>query len=113
MVPRESDFEKVTTASAMPRLLSLLNLRSKRLNCQLPFTYDGFLLPVQPAKHGALILQVIAHRLRPMLVADARGLHPAERQLVVAVVDLVHPGHPGFNLADGLIGPAHVLRPDG
>src|SRR3972149_3530535 len=69
-------------------------------------------LPVKTAKHDTLVLKIVIHRLRPVLVTDARRLDAAERQFVVPVVNLVHPRHAGLDLARGAIRPAHVLRPD-
>ena len=48
----------------------------------------------------------------PVLLAEARRLHAAERQLVVAVVDLVDPGHPGVDLLRGPVDQPRVVRPD-
>src|SRR3989337_1245869 len=91
MVPVVSAFAKVTTPSLTLILLSF---------------------PIQSAKHGALALHVILHGFRTMLLAEARSLDAAEGQLVVAIVNLVHPGDPGVDLAECAVGPADVLSPD-
>jgi hypothetical protein len=47
-----------------------------------------------------------------VLLAEARRLDAAERQLVVAVVDLVDPGHAGLDLLGRAMDEPGVVRPD-
>src|SRR5205823_13531392 len=47
-----------------------------------------------------------------VLLAEARGLYAAERELVVAVVNLVYPGHSGVDLLAGSVDQTGVVRPD-
>src|SRR6185295_16449332 len=48
----------------------------------------------------ALRLQIIIQRLRPVLATKAAGLHATKRQLIVAVVQRVHPHVSGLKLID-------------
>ena len=54
----------------------------------------------------------MVERLEPVLLAEPAVLHPSERQLVIAVVDLVHPGHAAIDVLGGAVDLAHVVRPD-
>src|SRR5215204_4590235 len=70
-------------------------------------------LSVQSSDDYGLLLQVVFDGLLAMLAAHARVFHPAEGELVVAEVELVHPGHAGLYLLSCAVDPLHVVRVDG
>src|SRR5215211_2525289 len=70
-------------------------------------------LSVQSSDDHGLLLQVVLDSLLAMLAAHARVFHPAEGELVVAEVELVHPGHAGLYLLSCPVDPLHVVRVDG
>src|SRR5215211_4275806 len=70
-------------------------------------------LSVQSSDDHGLLLQVVLDSLLAMLAAHARVFHPAEGELVVAEVELVHPGHAGLYLLSCAVDPLHVVRVDG
>src|SRR5829696_3850375 len=68
---------------------------------------------VQSSYDYGLLLQVVLYGLLAVLAAYARVFHPSERKLVVAEVELVHPGHACLYLLGGAVDPLHVVRVDG
>src|SRR5215204_3266037 len=70
-------------------------------------------LSVQSSDDYGLLLQVVFDGLLAVLAAYARVFHPSERKLVVAEVELVHPGHACLYLLGGAVDPLHVVRVDG
>src|SRR5215216_7248848 len=70
-------------------------------------------LSVQSSDDYGLLLQVVFDGLLAMLAAYARVFHPSERELVVAEVELVHPGHACLYLLSCAVDPLHVVRVDG
>src|SRR5215211_6477473 len=70
-------------------------------------------LSVQSSDDHGLLLQVVLDGLLAVLAAHARVFHPAEGELVVAEVELVHPGHAGLYLLSCPVDPLHVVCVDG
>src|ERR1041385_4807446 len=56
--------------------------------------------------------EIIVQRLGTMFPADAAGFHSAERKLVIAVVERVHPDVPRLKLFDRFVGVQQISRPD-
>src|SRR5215212_4492281 len=69
-------------------------------------------LSVQTSHDYGLLLQVVFDGLLAVLAAYARVFHPSEWKLIVAEVELVHPGHACLYLLGGAVDPLHIVRVD-
>src|ERR671921_2779017 len=68
---------------------------------------------VQSSDDYGLLLQVVFDGLLAVLTAYARVFPPSERKLVVAEVELVHPGHACLYLLGCTVDPLHVVCVNG